>query len=123
MSFIADALLITGTLAAGIFCIVLSKRLSRLSDLEKGVGGAVSVLSAQVEDLKETLTATQHSAEHSNASLLKITERAEGVARSLELMMASMHDLPEKPNSAPKTKDEIQAPVFSRRASKEGLNP
>lgn len=123
MNFIADVLLISGTLAAGVFCIVLSKRLSRLNDLEKGVGGAVSVLSAQVEDLKKALTATQSSAEHSNTSLIKITERAEGVARSLELMIASLHDLPTKPNSSPKATDQSQTPVFSRRAGDEGSKP
>ena len=54
MNFIADVPLISGTLAAGIFCIILSKRLSRLNDLEKGVGGAVSVLSVQVDNLKKS---------------------------------------------------------------------
>ena len=123
MNFIADVLLISGTLAAGIFCIILSKRLSRLNDLEKGVGGAVSVLSVQVDDLKKTMTATQASTEHSNTSLVEITERAEHVARSLELMMASMHDLPTKPRTPPEPKDQKQTHLFSRRAASEGAGP
>ena len=123
MNFIADVLLISGTLAAGVFCIILSKRLSRLNDLEKGVGGAVSVLSVQVDDLKKAMTATQTSAEHSNTSLIEITERAESVARSLELMMASMHDLPAKSQKPAESIDQKQTPLFSRRAAGESTGP
>lgn len=123
MNFIADVLLISGTLAAGVFCIILSKRLSRLNDLEKGVGGAVSVLSVQVDDLKKALTTTQASAEHSNSSLVEITQRAEGVARSLELMMASMHDLPTKPQKPAEPIDQKQTLLFSRRAASESTGP
>ena len=123
MNFIADVLLISATLAAGFFCIILSKRLSRLNDLEKGVGGAVSVLSVQVDDLKKALIATQASAEHSNSSLVEITQRAEGVARSLELMMASMHDLPTKPQEPTDPIDQKQTRLFSRRTASESIGP
>ena len=51
MELIADILLIAGALGAGLYCIVLSRRLNRFTDLEKGVGGAIAVLSAQVDDM------------------------------------------------------------------------
>ena len=41
MDLIADIFLIAGALGAGFYCIVLSRRLSRFTDLENGVGGAV----------------------------------------------------------------------------------
>jgi hypothetical protein len=94
MDLIADILLIAGTCAAALYCIVLSRRLKRFNDLEKGVGGAIAVLSAQVDDMTKTLAAAQKTALGSNESLEGLTERAEGVAQRLELLVASMHDLP-----------------------------
>lgn len=95
MEMIADILLVTGALAAGFYCFVLARRLSRFTDLEAGVGGAVAVLSAQVDDLSRTLESARAAAGTSTDSLGELTGRAEDVARRLELLVASMHDLPE----------------------------
>ncbi len=97
MELIADILLVAGALGAGLYCYILARRLSRFNDLETGVGGAVAVLSAQVDDLTKTLEAAQGTARASTESLEALTGRAEGVARRLELMVASMHDLPDPP--------------------------
>ena len=100
MELIADILLIAGAMGAAFYCIVLSRRLSRFTDLEKGVGGAIAVLSAQVDDMTRTLQKAQGSASGSTKSLEALTGRAEDVAKRLELLCASMHDLPtatEKP--------------------------
>lgn len=94
MEFIADILLITGAAAAALYCIVLSRRLKRFNDLEKGVGGAIAVLSSQVDDMTKTLDLAQKTADGSNGSLEELTQRAEDVAQRLELLVASMHDLP-----------------------------
>lgn len=95
MELIADILMIAGTMAVALYCVVLSKRLSKFTDLEKGVGGAIAVLSAQVDDLTKTLTAAQKSAAGSAARLQDLTERAEATAKRMELLIASMHDLPD----------------------------
>ncbi|MDQ7069250.1 MAG: hypothetical protein Q9M48_00600 [Rhodobacterales bacterium] len=100
MEMIADILLVAGALGAGFYCFVLARRLARFNDLEKGVGGAVAVLSAQVDDLTKTLSAAQSTAVASTDSLTGLTGRAEDVAKRLELLVASMHDLPD-PASAP----------------------
>ena len=125
MDLIADILLVTGALGAGFYCFVLARRLTRFTDLENGVGGAVAVLSAQVDDLSRTLASAREAAGTSQGSLQELTVRAEDVARRLELLVASMHDLPE-PRSAPrptapeppprKTAEAPAGPVFSRRA-------
>lgn len=94
VTFIADILLIAGALGAALYCFVLARRLNRFNDLEGGVGGAVAVLSAQVDDLTKTLQKAQFSADSSAGSLEDLTNRAEGVAKRLELLVASMHDLP-----------------------------
>jgi hypothetical protein len=102
MELIADILLVAGALGAGFYCFVLARRLKRFNDLEKGVGGAVAVLSAQVDDLNKSLNAARAVSDGSNAALTDLTGRAESVAQRLELMMASMHDVPAaQPSAAP----------------------
>ena len=101
MEMIADILLVAGALGAGFYCFILARRLARFNDLENGVGGAVAVLSAQVDDLTKTLQAAQHTAGASTQSLEGLTHRAEGVAKRLELMVASMHDLPDPGTASP----------------------
>jgi hypothetical protein len=108
MELIADILLVAGALGAGFYCFVLARRLSRFNDLENGVGGAVAVLSAQVDDLTKTLSSAQETATESTESLVALTERAESVAKRLELLVASMHDLPDVPD------EPVQEPMFVR---------
>jgi hypothetical protein len=112
MDLVADILLAAGALGAGLYCFVLSRKLTRFTDLETGVGGAVAVLSAQVEDLQKALEAAQNSASHSNDSLSTLTERAEGAAKRLELMVAALHDVPSGP--AKQTQETPTGPIFSR---------
>ena len=97
MAVLADIILVAAALGATFYCIVLSRRLNRFTDLEKGVGGAISVLSAQVDDMTRALKSAQGSAISSAASLGDLTGRAEDAARRLELLVASMHDLPAVP--------------------------
>ncbi len=123
MDFIADILLISGALGAGVYCFVLARRLARFNDLENGVGGAVAVLSAQVDDLTKTLAAAQRTATNSTQSLDGLTERAESVAKRLELMVASMHDLPEE-HTEPAPQEPVEQapapePMFMRRPVEE----
>lgn len=116
MEMIADILLVAGALGAGFYCFILARRLSKFTDLENGVGGAVAVLSAQVDDLTRTLAAAQDSAGASSKSLEDLTERAEDVARRLELLVASMHDLPDATSARPEPRPEVAEPVFVRHA-------
>lgn len=112
MEFVIDALLGAGALGASIYCMVLSRRLRQFNNLENGVGGAVAVLSAQVDDLTKTLDNAKGTADASNKSLETLTDRAETVAKKLELMVASMHDMEEAKTAA--------EPIFSHRMMKRG---
>lgn len=94
MALIADILLVAGAFGAAVYCYVLAQRLKRFNDLEKGVGGAVAVMSAQVDDMTKTLAAARDMTGKSNDALEELTTRAETVAQRLELMLASLHDLP-----------------------------
>ena len=104
MELIADILLIAGALGAALYCVVLSRRLTRFNDLEKGMGGAIAVLSAQVDDMTRALEAARKAAGQSESSLGELTGRAEATAKRLELMMAALHDLDEE-----RRDDEMQA--------------
>ena len=123
MEFIADVFLVAGALGAGFYCYVLARRLNRFNDLEKGVGGAVAVLSAQVDDLSKALAQAQTVSDSSSEALMDLTHRAEAVAQRLELMMASMHDLPktedasERSAPAPKQPSATTEPIFMRHAA------
>lgn len=109
MAFIADILLVAGAIGAGFYCIILSRRLRQFTDLEQGVGGAVAVLSAQVDDLERALNHAQSTAKSAVATLEEVNGRAEVSARHLELLMASMHDVP-----VPADQKQSQNPFFVR---------
>jgi len=102
----SDVLLGLGAFGAALYCIVLSRRLKRFNNLENGVGGAVAVLSAQVDDMTRTLDQARRAAGHSSETLTALTERAEDASRKLELMLAALNDLPDassEPVRAPAT--------------------
>lgn len=126
MELIADILLVAGALGAGLYCFVLSRRLKRFTDLEKGVGGAVAVLSTQADELKKSLGAAREVSDQSGEVLKELTQRAESVAQRLELMMASMHDVvppegkavkPTEPEPAALTKKTSAKPVADAEAT------
>lgn len=93
MQLIADILLASGAVAAAFYCMVLSKRLKNFNSLDKGVGGAVAVLSTQVEDLKRTLEAAQRTAAESSEGLSDLQMRAEETSKRLEVQMAALQDV------------------------------
>jgi hypothetical protein len=100
MELISNILLGVGALGAAFYCFVLSRRLKRFSTLENGMGGAIAVLSAQVDDMTKALDRARGAATGSASALESLNARAEAAAGRLELLLASMHDLPE-PNRDP----------------------
>ncbi|WP_050527791.1 hypothetical protein [Pseudorhodobacter aquimaris] len=99
MQLIADILLASGAFGAAIYCYILARRLKKLQTLETGMGGAIAVLSSQVDDMTRVLEKARGAADHQAKSLDSLTQRGEGVAARLELLLASMHDLPDAPKS------------------------
>ena len=108
LTMISDILLAMGAISASAFCLVLSLRLKRFSSLDRGVGGAIAVLSAQVEDLTRTLSRAEDGAKISADLLKELTERAEKTSRQLEYMLAATQDLPLK------AEEELEASTFVR---------
>lgn len=113
MAFLADILLAAGALAAAFYCFVLSRRLRRFTDLEQGVGGAIAVLSVQVDDLTKALREAESASTATANSLSVQSQKADAAAKRLELLIASLHDLP-KEEPVPQTREPFfqRQPVF-----------
>lgn len=112
MVLIADILMAAGSFGAAIYCYVLSGRLKKFTTLETGMGGAIAVLSAQVDDMTRALESARKAAHGSADGLIALTNRAESVAGRLELLVASMHDLPDP--AAPSAHVEAESPEATR---------
>lgn len=102
MTLISDILISAGAFGAAIYCLVLSSRLKKFTTLENGMGSAIAVLSAQVDDMTKALDRARAAAITSAAGLDGLTSRAESVAARIELLLASMHDLPDSTQDAGK---------------------
>ena len=92
---VADILLVVGAFGAAVYCRVLSDRLQRFNALEGGMGGAIAVLSAQVDEMTAYLHTARAQASGSTTELSGLVARAEAVAARLDVLVASLHDLPE----------------------------
>jgi hypothetical protein len=114
MELIADIFLVAGSFGAAIYCYVLSTRLKRFTTLETGMGGAIAVLSAQVDDMTTALERARGAANGSAEGLEALTARGEAVAQRLELLVASLHDLPEPKPAPPPTQPVTQPAPESR---------
>jgi Domain of unknown function (DUF6468) len=119
MELIADVLMSAGAFGAAIYCYVLAGRLKKFSTLESGMGGAIAVLSAQVDDMTRALDKARGAANGSANSLEGMTARAEAVAARLELLVAAMHDLPEPADRVePEAEGDRRLRFVRRRASR-----
>lgn len=96
MDVIADLLLGAGAIGAAFYCHMLGRRLRAFQRLEGGMGGAIAVLSAQVDDMTKALADARATAGDSADRLEERVARAEAAAQRLELLLASLHDLPER---------------------------
>jgi hypothetical protein len=112
MDFLADLLIAGGALGVTAFCLVLSRRLKALGRLDSGIGGAIAILSAQVDDLTRALKSAQDTARESAGKLESQTKRADAACRQLELLMAALHDLP--PSDTARTPKQARAAAATR---------
>lgn len=84
LDIIADVLLGVGALAAAFYCVVLSRKLNRLTGLDQELGTAIAVLSQQVDEMTQVLQTAQASANDAREKLSEMTERAEDAALALQ---------------------------------------
>lgn len=96
VSFVADILMIAASAGAAMYCLILSRRVSRLTSFDKGIGGAIAVLSAQVDDMKAALDTARSSTDGVSQQLADQLSQARAVSAELELMIAACHDFAEE---------------------------
>jgi hypothetical protein len=128
MELIADILMVAGAFGAAVYCYVLSARLTQFGTLETGMGGAIAVLSSQVDDMTRALEQARGAAGASATGLEALTAKAEGLAARLEILVASLHDLPEPQDAGPgtppaQTETDPARLRFVRRRSRDALEP
>ncbi|MBB5720426.1 DNA anti-recombination protein RmuC [Loktanella ponticola] len=112
MAFISDILMSSGAFGVALYCIVLSRRLKRFTNLESGIGKAINTMSKQIQDLENSLQKAQITGSESVNRLKEGSERAEAAGRHLELLVASLHSLP---TNERQTKTAPANPFFARR--------
>lgn len=110
MAFISDIFLSAGAFGVAIYCMVLSRRLRRFTNLESDIGRAITTMSAQINELNLSLKRAQETGNQSVKRLTEGSKRAEASARHLELLVASLHSLPENHE-----KKQNNNPFFARR--------
>lgn len=68
MQLIADGLLIATALTAALYCLVLSRRLRRLTDAEAGIGTQIHALNKALEETRAGLQETRRGIAEARAS-------------------------------------------------------
>lgn len=88
--------MIAASTAAAVYCLILSRRLSRLTSFDSGLGGAIAVLSAQVDDMRAALAETKTGTDRAGTRLGELVRQASEISKELELMIAACHDFAEE---------------------------
>ena len=110
MQLISDIFLAAGAFGAALYCYVLQRRLKRFTGLEGSIGSAIAILSAQVDDLTRALSGARHAAEGPGEELAALMQRAENAGERLELLISSLHDLPDGQSAPPPRQTELPRP-------------
>jgi hypothetical protein len=90
MALIADGLLLIAALSAAFYCRVLALRLRQLGDTDRGLGGVISTLNTQVEEMKSALGAVAAQSDRRADDLSDLCARADLAARRLDLLLAAL---------------------------------
>lgn len=126
LNLLADVLLLAAAAGAAFYCMILSRRLTRLNSVDKGLGGAIAVLSAQVDDLTKALADARSSSDATAERLATLITEAETLANDIEEMLSVSHDFTPPPEASPVEEVPVEAttavpdvPVFRRRVVQE----
>jgi hypothetical protein len=93
MTVIMDGLLVAATIFAGTYCWVLSRRVRALMDLDKGLGGAITTMTRQIEQAKLALDEAKAAGRGNREELQALIAKADAAAAQLRMLMASQRDI------------------------------
>ncbi|MEJ6390141.1 DUF6468 domain-containing protein [Gymnodinialimonas ulvae] len=111
LNYGADILVILASLGAMGYCMVLSRRLNRLTSFDKGLGGAIAVMSSQVDEMKAALREAKAGSDGAGKQLHDLVHQARDISTELEMMIAACHDFAEEAIAAQTTDPEISAEI------------
>lgn len=94
-SLVTDLLLLSASLGAAAYCMVLSRKLANLGSFDKGIGNAIAVLSAQVDEMKMALGEAKAGTDSAEQNLSDLVRQAQDISAELEMMIAACHDFAE----------------------------
>lgn len=94
MTTFLDLVIALGALIAAAYCLLLSRRLRALTQLDSELGSAIAVMSQQVDALTRALAVASQSSSQAEASLALTIARAETATRNLELLLAANRHTP-----------------------------
>lgn len=91
--------LIVASVALGMFCMLLARRLRKLNDLESGLGGAIAVMAVEVDRLEKAIKAARDEASSASEALAVevASARKERAVWELRQKIAEAAPLNEKP--------------------------
>ena len=92
MTVIMDGLLVAATIFAGSYCWVLSRRVRALMDLDKGLGGAITTMTRQIEQAKLALDEAKAAGRGNREELQALIGKADAAAAQLRMLMASQRE-------------------------------
>ncbi|MEJ6393019.1 DUF6468 domain-containing protein [Gymnodinialimonas sp. 2305UL16-5] len=105
MTYGADAIVIFASLGAMVYCMILSRRLSRLTSFDKGLGSAIAVMSSQVDEMKAALKEAKAGSDGAGQQLHDLVHQAREISSELEMMIAACHDFAEEAITVQSTDD------------------
>jgi hypothetical protein len=95
MQMIVDFTLLAASVAAGIYCFVLSGRLKKLNDVRTGFGATVASMSEMLDQTRLTLEQAKRVNQEGEARLRRLVDDAERIAPELESLLDVMTEAAE----------------------------
>jgi Domain of unknown function (DUF6468) len=101
MDLITDGLLAAGAVFAGLYCFVLARRVRALTDLDTGIGGAITTLNRQLAQAEAALAAAKTASAEGRDELRELIASAEAASGRLRMLIAASRDPEERANGGP----------------------
>lgn len=92
MQMVVDFTLLAASIAAGVYCFVLSERLKKLNDVRSGLGATVVSMSAMLDQTRLMLEQTKSINQEGEEKLRLLVRDAERIAPELECLLDAMEE-------------------------------
>lgn len=95
MALISDLLLLSATVAAFLYCFILSIKFKRLRNKEAQYITALNEVTSQVDRFINQIECARRTLKEVEHEFNDRIHKGNSLARRLELLIASLHDIPE----------------------------